>query len=365
MSKEDAGREAVRTQLTVIVPAYQCADMLRRCLAGLVASDLPRTAWELVVVDDGSTDETARVAEGVADVVLRVPDGPRGPAYARNLAARVARSDLLLFVDADVVIAPKTMRGFAALMSTEPSLAAAFGAYDDQPAVPTLVSQYRNLLHRYVHLRHAGEAETFWTGCGVVRRASFEAAGGFDARRYQRPQIEDIEFGYRLRDRGERIRLVPELTGTHLKRWTLRLMLRTDLFDRAIPWTHLLLARRAGLHHGPLNLAPLEKAFTAAAGAAVCSGVLGAAVGDIRLLWFASACLAFIVLGNTRFFGFLAERKGWTFALRCVPLRVLFYVVSAMGAVAALVRFGLRGMPGVAFAPLRTPPAGAPRIPSD
>jgi GT2 family glycosyltransferase len=342
--------------LSVIVPAYQCAPMLRRCLAGLVASDLPRATWELLVVDDGSTDDTPAVAAPLADRVLRVPDGPRGPAQARNLGARAARSDLLVFVDADVVVAPHTLRGFADLFRADPTLAAAFGAYDDQPADPGVVSQYRNLLHRYVHLRHAGDAETFWAGCGAVRRADFLTVGGFDAARYPRPQIEDIELGYRLRDRGARIRLVPTLTGTHLKRWTLGGMLRVDLRDRAIPWTRLLLSRRTRLSHATLNLAPTEKVLTALAGGAVACVVAAVAFGQPAWLWLAAACAGIIVLGNAPLWRWLAARRGWPFALAAVPLRVLFYVVSALGAGWAVLTSGRRR-------PAAMTPNAADRVP--
>jgi hypothetical protein len=72
----------------------------------------------------------------------------------------------------------------------------------------------------------------------------FLAIGGFDTVRFPRPQIEDIELGYRLRDAGGRIVLDPTVQGTHLKQWTFWRMLRTDVIDRGIPWMRLLLERR-------------------------------------------------------------------------------------------------------------------------
>ena len=125
--------------LSVIVPAYQCAAMLAQCIAGLEASDLPRSAWELLVVDDGSSDDTPAVAQRSADVVLRVADGPKGPAFARNLGARAARGAVLVFIDADVVVGKSTLRGFAEHFAAEPTLGAIFGAYDDDPAYPGVV----------------------------------------------------------------------------------------------------------------------------------------------------------------------------------------------------------------------------------
>lgn len=333
----DVGVPAPPVVLTVVVPAYQCAAMLRASLDGLLRSDLPRVAWELIVVDDGSTDDTGAVAARGADVVLRVVDGPRGPAHARNLGAIAARGDLVVFVDADVVVARSTLRGFAELLNAEPGLAAVFGAYDDCPADPGIVSRYRNLLHHHVHVRHAGEALTFWAGCGAIRRDVFLRIGGFNAQRYQRPQVEDIELGYRLRDAGGRIRLVPGLTGTHLKRWSLAGMLRSDFHDRAVPWTELLLERRTIASDSTLSLAPREKVFTACAGVAAVAMVTGALTSSVVWLWPAVGCLGVIIMGNAPLFAWFASRHGWGFALRTVPLRVLFYGVSALGAAWAVV----------------------------
>ena len=332
-----SARSAWNPSLTVVVPSYNSASMLRRCLMGLVESDLPRGRWELIVVDDGSDDDTAHIAKAFADEVIRLADGPRGPAHARNVGAERARSDVLLFIDADVVVAPTTLRTFVERFARDPTLGALFGSYDDQPADPGLVSQYRNLLHRFVHLQHAGEADTFWTGCGAVRLAPFRAVGGFDAERYPRPQVEDIELGYRLRDRDVRIELAPDIACTHLKRWTVRGMLRTDLCDRAMPWTRLLLERRAGPGHGPLNIAPREKLLTAIAGVGMASLATGVVLQRLVGAWLAFACAVLVLFGNRELLTFLAERRGWVFSLRCVPLRLAFYGCSVLGALWALV----------------------------
>lgn len=341
--------------LSVIVPAYQCAPKLSKCIDGLNASDLPRTMWELLVVDDGSTDDTPAVAQRSADAMLRVTDGPKGPAFARNLGARAARGDVLVFIDADVVVGRSTLRGFAERFTADSSVAAVFGAYDDSPADPGVVSQYRNLLHRYVHTLAAGEAETFWAGCGAVRREAFLAVGGFDALRYPRPQIEDIELGYRLKARGERIVLDPALVGTHLKRWTLFKMLRTDLRERAIPWMHLLLSRRKVVGDGPLNLAVTEKVLTALAGIATGSLALALVLQSAALGWLAAAFAAIILVGNAKLFSWFARRRGWIFAVATMPLRLLFYVVSAVGGTWAILTHGGYLVPSP-LAPLQSTP---------
>ena len=120
-----------------------------------------------------------------------------------------------------------------------PRLVAVFGSYDDQPADPAPVSRFRNLLHHHVHSSSPGPAETFWAGLGAIRRDAFLAAGGFDAARYPEPAIEDIELGTRLVADGASIVLDPQIRGTHLKRWSLTSMVRTDLVRRGIPWVQL------------------------------------------------------------------------------------------------------------------------------
>ena len=348
--------------LSVIVPAFRCADMLRASLAGLLASDLPRAQWELIVVDDGSDDETPAVARAVADHVLVTPHGPRGPAFARNSGAVIARAPVLLFVDADVVVAPTTLSGFAHLFASQPDVAAAFGAYDETPGDRGFVSQYRNLLHHYVHRMNPGAASTFWAGCGAVRREAFLAVGGYDHRRYPRPQIEDIELGYRLSARAHRIVLAPELQGTHLKRWTLANMLRTDFRERSIPWMHLLLERGEAIAtDGPLNLRVQEKVLTAASGLMLLAVALAVVLREGRWLPVAGVACAAIVMGNWRMLRWFAGIRGQRFAVGVVFLRLLFYVTSGVGAVCAVATFGRRPQHG-ALPPLRPTDIGVTAI---
>ncbi len=323
--------------LSVIVPAYRCAATLREVIAGLEASSLPRGHWELIIVDDSSRDETPDVARAHADHVLVTPNGPRGPAFARNLGSTVARGDVLVFVDADVVVAPDTLAQFATLFASRADTAAAFGAYDLSPRDPGLVSQYRNLLHHYVHSQNPGDATTFWAGCGAVRREVFADVGGFDAARYPRPQIEDIELGYRIVATGGRILLAPEIQGKHLKRWSFTNMLRTDLRERAIPWMRLLLERKDIASDGPLNLRVLEKVLTGLAGASVLFLVAMLVTGDLRWLFAMLGAFVIIVAGNASLLLWFVRVRGPLFTAGVIPLRLLFYFTSGFGAAWAII----------------------------
>lgn len=336
-------------QLSVIVPAHDAAHLLDDTLGALVDSALPRAAWELIVVDDASHDATADVAEGFADQVIRLTDGPRGPGGARNMGVASARGDWLVFIDADVRVHPDTLGRFLDATTKYPDVVAIFGAYDEHPAAPGIVSQFRNLLHRYVHLRGAGEAATFWAGCGGVRRDAFEAVGGFDTERFPRPQIEDIDLGYRLRDQGGTIILDPAIGGTHLKRWTFGAMIRTDVRDRGIPWMRLLLERR-GRTPVSLNAGGFEQAKVALMGMALAALFLGVALADARILLVSAGAVGVVTLLNWPAHRWYAKVRGPSFAVAAVPLLLVYYASSAVAAAAGIMAYlwtavGTRGAP--------------------
>ena len=202
-----------------MVPVYNGQQYLPSCLQALVSGQ--DVDCEIIVVDDCSTDETRRVVQEFGATYLKTAERS-GPAAARNLGVQHARAGVVVFVDADVVLKPGSLRLIADDFRKDPELAAVFGSYDEAPAESNFVSQYKNLMHHYVH-QHATEAQvSFWAGCGAIRSDIFLEAGGFDEARYPRPSIEDIELGLRLSKAGKKIRLNKTLQATHLKKWTLR-----------------------------------------------------------------------------------------------------------------------------------------------
>ena len=228
--------------VSVIVPVHNGAASLARCLAALVASDYPH--YECIVVDDGSTDDSRAIAARYPVAVVTLAGGPFGPAYARNRASEIARGDILFFVDADVIVSPEAIDQVAQVFRRHPDVDAVFGSYDENPESREFVSQYKNLFHHFVHQGSSEEGSTFWSGCGAIRREVFLKMGGFDEKRYSHPSIEDIDLGCRMRAAGHRILLDKQIQVKHLKRWTLRGMTMSDVFDRGIPWTLLILRER-------------------------------------------------------------------------------------------------------------------------
>ncbi|MFL5495223.1 MAG: glycosyltransferase [Gemmatimonadales bacterium] len=315
-------------RLSVIVPVRNGEDFLAQSLPALRSSDFPAEDWELIVVDDASADGSAGRAAPYADAVLRLPVR-HGAAAARNRGAERARGPVLVFVDADVCVHRDVLRRLAGILASEPGIAAVFGAYDTAPPAPGLVSQYRNLLHHYVHVQSPGDAETFWTGCGAMRREVFTALGGFDE---TMSQLEDVELGYRARAVGQRIVLRPEIQGAHLKRWTLGSMVVTDLFGRGLTWMRLHLREGGGGRPGTLNLRPVEKLYTMLTSVAACALGVASARGGAEWLFLAGACLLVVLVGNSPLLRWFARERGIWFALRVVPLRLLYYGLNGIAA---------------------------------
>ena len=312
-----------RHSLTLVMPTISWEEpfgtCIRSALAGLGPDD------EALVVFDGLPPPAPDWLRH--SPAQRLSTGRRsGPAAARNLAAQRARGEILLFVDADVELHADAMERLRAHFAADPALLAVFGSYDDHPAAAGVVSRFRNLLHHHTHNCYAGPATTFWAGCGAVRRDAFLALGGFDAETYERPCIEDIEFGMRLSDAGGRILLDPAIQGTHHKRWTLRSMVATDIGQRAIPWSRLLLRR------------PQDRRVLNLDGTARLSSLLILLVllSTLSLAWRPTlwplpllSLAAFVVL-NSSFHAVCFRRGGALLTLAAIPLHGLYFLYSTL-----------------------------------
>jgi len=320
--------------VSIIVPVDEEGAAFRQCLASLRA--LSPAPEEVIIVTDGNGAGTRELAAGAG---FRVVECPRrgGPARARNLGARRARGEVLLFVDADVTVPPRAVGQVAEQFRSRGGPDAVIGSYDDAPAEPNFLSQYRNLLHHYVHQTAREEACTFWGACGAVRRDVFLRVGGF-SEEYPQPSIEDIELGARLRRGGHAIRLCKALQVKHWKRWSAGSLLRTDIFRRALPWTALILRQRR--FPNDLNLR-----WSSRASVALLYAMLALLVAGAWWRWClvaaAGAAVAAAALNAPLYRFFLRKRGAW-FALRAVPWHWLYYLYGGLAFAVGLVGCGLR-----------------------
>jgi len=319
--------------LSVIMPAHAAAGVLPRSLQALADSELPRAYWELIVVDDASSDDTASIAARFADVVVRLPGTPYGPAYARNRGFEITRGDCVVFLDADVCVYPDTLTQFALALGCAPNVSAVFGSFDTRSEAKGFVAQYRNLLTHYCHQQNPGPADTFWSSCGAIRREAFVEAGMFDEWHFPRRQIEDFELGDRLRRHGRQIVLHPEIRVQHLKNRTLRGMIAADLYDRALPWMRLFGGRPTTGRPRNARLRALKKRNTTLVWLALAL-VVGSIYG-LRpwLLLGAGLCVLLVLVNNRAQYRCFARDCGLAVALAAIPLDILSYFFHGFGIV--------------------------------
>lgn len=197
--------------ISVIVPVYNGAQTIASCLKALLNQTVPRSQYEVIVVDDGSTDETREVVKRFDVRLLSQPN--RGPAAARNFGASQARGEILLFTDADCV--PKRdwieamLKPFADL-----EIVGAKGVYK---------TRQRELIARFVQIEYEDKYDKMRkdkyidfvdTYSAAYRKTVFEENGGFDPT-FPRASGEDVEFSYRLAQRGYKMVFVPQAVVYH------------------------------------------------------------------------------------------------------------------------------------------------------
>jgi hypothetical protein len=320
MQTQDTKEQAKGPGMSAVIPARDAEATLGQCLDALLAAGM--AARSIVVVDDGSKDATARIARAAGVTVVASP-APVRPAAARNLGAAHVTDELIMFVDADVAVHTDAVARLRATFAAD-DVVAVFGSYDDAPPAVSVVSRYRNLLHHYVHQTAPTDARTFWTGLGAVRASAFRDVEGFDT---EFDYLEDVDLGLRLQAVGGRIALDAGIQGTHLKIWTLRSMLHTDLWARALPWMGLM--RSGRMSPTELNGGWSHRVSAACVALAILALCLAPFWPPALLL--IVLALAVFVAANIGFLRCLARVGGAGFAIRALPYHAAHYLAALAG----------------------------------
>jgi len=315
---------ALQPFLSIVIPVYNGGAALQECLYAIKSS--LHEGWEFIVIDDGSTDRSATVAEEFGATVLQTPRR-LGSGAARNLGAQVAKGEYLCFIDADCEVHSDTLKTLSQVLRERPDVDAVFGSYDDAPKAPNFVAQYKNLLHHYVHQGGNEEAFTFWAGCGAIKRSRFLSLNGFDTQRFQRPSIEDIDLGYRIKQAGGRIYLAKQVQVKHHKAWSLTNLIKTDVFDRGIPWTRLLLSKPWGLIND-LNLTHSSKISVVAT--YLLLFFLLASFYKLKNTFLMLFPLTLLLIFNWQVYSFFYKKRGLVFSLRAIFMHWLYYFYSGI-----------------------------------
>lgn len=325
---------------SIIIPTYNASSTLEPLLES-IAAETPSDC-EVIVVDDGSTDNTPDLAARFDVCYERMPEN-RGPAAARNRGAELAQGEWLVFTDSDTLFLPDTLEQLRRKLEL-PGIDALLGAYAGRPANDGWIPLYKGLwelatieMPLVLDDRGLARVSSWAPRPGAIRRSVFEAVGGFDTR-FPGADLEDMDLGYRIIKARHPIFLAPGVRVKHNYPETLGAELRA-FTRRAVLWTRMRRTQSemdSGGEGGP------RQAVTHLCGFAAC--LLGVA----GLLWplalVPAGMLTLVYLGlNGPFLRLAAREEGLAFAAGAVGWCFLHTLVLGGAAAYGLITMPARG----------------------
>ncbi len=312
-----------KPDISVVIPVFNGEKTLKNCLTALFRSE--GVIFDVIIVDDGSTDRSQEIASLFPVRLYSLPS-KLGGGIARNIGSQNAMAPILLHTDADVEIETDTLKKIVEEFKNNPNLHAFFGAYSTDCPHQNFFSQYKNLHHHFIHHQAKTDAHTFWSGCGAIRKDVFDAVGGYHTFKHIR-NINDIDLGYRLRKSGFSIKIKPHIQVKHHKYYSFLSLLKSDLFERAIPWTKIMWFN--GLFKNDMNTRFTDSLSVVLVFISLVSvftpwstwGRMVAGVGGI--------CA--ISLLNWRWFIFCLKLKGCSFAVRSIHTELVYFFICGVG----------------------------------
>ncbi len=318
-------------RLSIVIPSHNGAVTLSACLESLRQST--RAPYEIIVVDDASTDATAEIAARFQCRVVHL-DENAGAARAKNRGAAEATGDILFFTDDDVLVARDALARLAEDFA-DARVAGVVGLLDANIPFGDFASNFKNLWMRFTYERLPRERiGVFYTSIAAMRREVLQQLGGFDENYRGASIAEDTEFGQRAWGAGHLLRLDPRITATHCKRYTPREVLVTDYlraraltlmrlrkrgqpFFTSVPWFYQLAVPAVSLALACLALAVIAPIFL------VASAILLFTFYFLFLTWLT----------------YLARERGALFALIAALFQPVDVIAVGAGMLAAVVEF--------------------------
>lgn len=313
--------------VSIIVSAYNAEKTIRDCLKPLLKQDYPRDKYELIVVNDGSSDNTGVIAEKFADTVIRHTKR-LGRSRARINAMKSARGEIIVNTDSDVILPHNALSKITNYFSEHKEISALTGLLSKEHLNSNFFSQYKNLYMNYI-FRKLPERITFLYGsiCAMRKEVAHLYELGFDG-------VEDTEFGQRLTGLGKKIAFLKDLRVVHLKKYTFFSFIVNDflvpfnwvrIFLIHEGWRELFGRNKTGFAHSPkeqllsIMVAPTILLLTLLV-------LLGYGLVPLILVLIAT----WLVL-NVRFLAFLAKEKGLYFGILAIFVTFIDNVVMALG----------------------------------
>ncbi len=207
-------------KISIILPIYNSEKTIGEALTAI--RSLEYKNYEVIIVDDNSSDNSVRIAEKFKFNIVKLKEN-HGAAEARNIGSRKASGELLLFTDADVILPKDTLTKAAKYYSKGKNIF--IGMFSPKLRFKNIFSQYKHLYLCYYYLKQGEHLHTLDTSLTVIKRSIFEKHNGFD----KTIRIsEDAELGTRLLRAGETITQPKDLNMEHIKHYSPKSFVKTD-----------------------------------------------------------------------------------------------------------------------------------------
>ena len=309
--------------ISVIIALYNAEDVIGRCLESVFGSSFKD--YEVIVVDDCSTDNSYEVAGGYPCMLFKLPVNS-GPAQARNYGVEQSKGDILFFIDSDTELDEKALGLINKTFKQENDLAAIVGLPDKRSLGQGMASAYNALKNHYTLATAGRYCDYFTTQVGAVRRKTFLEVGGFD-KRFRGADVEDIEFGLRL-PKGRTIIHKDVLVGHHFPGFSSiarKYFRRSILLARVVKRNKKMAGAHASLLRSLLVLTALVSFIS-----------LSAVLYVPELFIIPAGLFVLFLIGNAGLFSFISRERGLAFMLLSIFYEYVFSVIIGVGGITGM-----------------------------
>lgn len=310
-----------RPFFSIIIPTYNSGEKLLKLIKSIFASSYKN--FEVIVVDDCGTDNSIDLIKTFPVKIIRLKKNS-GQSVARNTGAKAAKSDVLAFFDADVILKKDVLEKIAEVFGN-PTNKCMIGVYAKEPANATLFARYKGLLE-FSWVQNIKTCDYFTPAVGAMRKNLFNGIGGFD-KRYR--HMEEIELGYKIIEKCPIILRNDVQVFHHFPTFKKCAKL---YFKRCFVWTRLFLKRKRFDNVGTTPSAGFGSL-------AALFSVFFLLLSPLSIYFLFPALLSFLVFLflNTGMFAFVLKNSSLPFLIYFIAANFFLMVVVGFAAIFSVI----------------------------